>query len=92
MISSVPALGPGLVLAPHGIPGQPPPAIDHVQGALRDDRHQEEEMTNGPHQGGVMRDELHQRRRRAMRDCHPQRGHPLVGRSQALQKDWLRNY
>lgn len=43
-----------LVLAPRGTTTQPPPpAIDHIRGALRDDRHQGGERRRDPHRGGA---------------------------------------
>lgn len=74
--------GPGLVLAPHGMTAQPPFPIGHGHlGDLMGDYH---------HQGGWTADDRHQGG--TVRANHPQKGHPLNKKSQAVQEDWFRNY
>ncbi len=81
MISFVLSSGPGLILILHGMTAQPPTAIVHVQGALRDSHRPGEDRRHGPHRGGrrvgdhlqgeAARDDCHQGG--VTRDVHRQR-------------------
>lgn len=69
-------------------------------GETRDDHLQEEAMKDNcrlgdlmgdyHHQGGWTADDRHQGG--TVRADHPQEGHPLSKKSQAVQEDWFRNY
>lgn len=57
MISSVLSSGHGHVLTHQGMTAQPPPAIGHVQGALREDCRRGGEMIVISHRGGMRGDD-----------------------------------